>query len=159
MPPLPVSITALNNLLDNFKLRLYRTLIPTQVLADFAINPRTWKNPTRQTLVNLIAAPGQNLVRLVAWYGDDPENEFFLELADNALNGIDLHFFIASDPTGPRFTTDMDDQGRQTLFGTVHRNLDAEEKAMHAGLAPGQTSRGLRCSQIVFNQMDSFLDC
>jgi hypothetical protein len=48
---LPVTIKALNSLPENPKLRLYRTLIPIQVLAEFDINPRTWNNPDKLTQV------------------------------------------------------------------------------------------------------------
>lgn len=155
---LPVTIKALNSLPENPKLRLYRTLIPIQVLADFDINPRTWKNPDKLPQVKLDARHGSDKVKITAWYGEDLGNEFFyLELADNQYNGIDLNFLIINDPTSQKFRTDFDDQGRETLFGTVHRNLAEEEKAMRAGLAPGQIREGLRCSQIVFNHIETFL--
>ena len=155
---LPVTIKALNSLPDNPKLRLYRTLIPIQVLADFDINPRTWQSPDKLTQVRLEAEKDSNKVKITAWYGEDPSNEFFyLELADNAYNGIDLNFLIVNNPTSPRFRTDFDDEGKETLFGTVRRNLAAEEKAMRAGLAPGQIREGLRCSRIVFTHIETFL--
>lgn len=155
---LPVTIKALNSLPENPKLRLYRTLIPIQVLADFDINPRTWKNPDKHLQVKLDAEHGSDKVKLTAWYGEDPANEFFyLELADNPYNGIDLNFLIANNPLSQRFRTDFDEQGRDTLFGTVHRNHAEEEKAMRAGLAPGQVREGLRCSQVVFTHVETFL--
>lgn len=155
---LPVTIKALNSLPENPKLRLYRTLIPIQVLAEFDINLRTWKNPDKQQQVKLEAEQGSDKVKITAWYGDDPQNEFFyLELADNQYNGIDLNFLIANNPTAEKFSTDYDDKGRETLFGTVRRNLVEEEKAMRAGLAPGQIREGLRCSSIVFNHIETFL--
>lgn len=155
---LPVTLKALNSLPENPKLRLYRTLIPIQVLADFDINPRTWKNLDKLTQVRLEAEKDSNKVKITAWYGKDPSNEFFyLELADNAYNGIDLSFLVVNNPTSPRFRTDFDDEGRETLFGTVRRNLVEEEKAMRAGLAPGQIREGLRCSVIVFNHIETFL--
>jgi hypothetical protein len=155
---LPVALKALNSLPENPKLRLYRTLIPIQVLADFDINPRTWKNPDKLMQVRLDAEKETNKVKITAWYGDDPSNEFFyLELADNAYNGIDLNFLVVNNPLGPKFHTDFDDEGRETLFGTVHRNHAEEEKAMRAGLAPGQIREGLRCSSIVFNHIETFL--
>jgi hypothetical protein len=154
---LPVTIKALNSLPENPKLRLYRTLIPVQVLAEFDINPRTWKNPDKLQQVKLEAEQGSDKVKITAWYGDDPQNEFFyLELADNPYNGIDLNFLIASNPLSEKYHTDYFD-GRETLFGTVRRNLVEEEKAMRAGLAPGQTREGLRSSQIVFTHIESFL--
>ena len=155
---LPVTIKALNSLPENPKLRLYRTLIPIQVLADFDINPRTWQNPDRLSQVKLDAEKDSNKVKITAWYGEDPSNEFFyLELADNAYNGIDLNFLIVNNPISPKFRTDFDDEGRETLFGTVRRNLAEEEKAMHTGLAPGQIREGLRCSQTVFTHIETFL--
>lgn len=155
---LPVTLKALNSLPENPKLRLYRTLLPLQVLAAFDINPRTWQNPEKQSQVRLQADEGSEKVKLTAWAGSNPENEFFyLELADNAYGGIDLNFLVASNPFSPRFGTDLDEQGRETLFGTVHRNLREEERAMRAGLAPGQVRTGLRCSQIVFTHIETFL--
>ncbi len=155
---LPVTIRALNSLPENPKLRLYRTLIPTQVLAEFDINPRTWKNPDKLQQVRLDAQQGSDKVKISAWYGDDPRNEFFyLELADNSYNGIDLNFLIVGNPLGQKFLTDYDDKGKETLFGTVRRNLAEEEKAMNAGLAPGQVREGLRSSQIVFTHIEIFL--
>jgi hypothetical protein len=53
---LPVTINALNSLPENPKLRLYRTLMPIQVLANFDINPRTWKNPDKIPQVKLAEA-------------------------------------------------------------------------------------------------------
>lgn len=154
----PVSIRTLNSLPENPKLRLYRSLIPIRVLAEFDINPRTWKNLDKLPQVKLDAQKGSGLVKLSAWYGDDPKNEFYyLELADNAFNGIDLNFLIINNPISERFNTDLDEQGRATLFGTVHRNFGEEEKAMRAGLAPGQVREGLRSSHMVFTHIESFL--
>jgi hypothetical protein len=155
---LPVTIHALNSLPDNPKLRLYRALIPIQVLADFDINPRTWKNPDKLPQVKLTAEKGTDKVKISAWYGSDPRNEFFyLELADNSYNGINLNFVIVNNPASPRFNTDVDGEGRETLFGTVHRNLGEEAKAMQAGLAPGQVRQGLRSSQVIFTHIETFL--
>jgi hypothetical protein len=155
---LPVTLKALNSLPENPKLRLYRTLIPVQVLADFDINPRTWKNPDKLLQVRLDAEQGSDKVKITAWYGEDSANEFFyLELADNPYNGIDLNFLVVSNPLSERFNIDKDEENRDTLFGTIHRNLAEEEKAMSAGLAPGQVREGLRSSQIVFTHLESFL--
>lgn len=155
---LPVTIRALNSLPENPKLRLYRALIPVQVLAEFDINPRTWKNPDKLQQVRLEAEAGSDKVKITAWYGEDIRNEFFyLELADNQYSGIDLNFLVANNPLAERFRTDIDDTGNETLFGTVHRNHGEEEKAKGAGLAPGQIREGLRSSSIVFNHIETFL--
>jgi hypothetical protein len=80
-----------------------------------------------------------------------------LQLSDNSFNGVDLNWIILSDPTDERFKTDETPDGRPTRFGTTHRNLEAEEQAMTAGLAPGQVRGGLRGSAEVFHQIDTFL--
>ncbi len=88
---LPVTLRVVNSLPENPKLRLYRTLVPVQLLADFDINPRTWLNSDKQPRVRLEAENGSNKVKISAWHGEDESDTFFyLELADNAYNGIDL---------------------------------------------------------------------
>ena len=155
---LPVTIKSINSLPENPKHRLYRILVPIQVLADFDINPRTWKNPDKETQVQLEAIENKNCVKISAWYGEDRSNEFLcLELADNIFNGIDLHFFIANNPLIKKFNVDIDDQGRDTHYGNVYRNIKEEQRAMAAGLAPGQIRKGLQCSQIVINHIETFL--
>ena len=155
---LPVTIKALNSLPENPKLRLCRILIPIKILSDFAINPRTWKNPDGLIQVKLVAENGSDRIKIAAWHGESSANEFFyLELADNVYNGIDLNFVLVCNPLSQRFGTDLDQQGRETLFGTVHRNLIEEEKAIRAGLAPGQVREGLHSSQIVINHIETFL--
>ena len=155
---IPVSVRSINNLPDNAKRRLYRALIPLGLLSQFRINPRTWKGPEGEQNVDLFAQPGSGLVNLSVWSGDDPEDPFYtIELEDNSLNGIDLNLLVLSDPVAPRFQTDFDESGARTEFGTVRRNLQAEEKAMQAGLAPGQTRLGMRSSAAVFGHLESFL--
>ncbi len=155
---IPVSIRSINNLPDNAKRRLYRALIPIGLLTRFRINPRSWLGPDGDAKVDLFARPESGLVNLSIWNGEDRDDPFFtIELEDNSLNGIDLNLLILSDPDAPRFQTDFDETGMRTEFGTVRRNLAAEERAMQAGLAPGQTRAGLRASSEVFNHLESFL--
>ena len=59
------------------------------------------------------------------------------------MNNLELSFVVINDPRGERFNIDRDPQGRDTLFGTTLRNIAEEEKAMRAGLAPGQVRQGL----------------
>jgi len=155
---LPISINALNGLPENLKRRLYRTIIPIRLLSDFDINPRTWKNPDKLDQVNLEAEEGNNKVKLSVWFGEDNNNKFFyLELTDNSYNGIDLNFLEVNNPLKEKYGTDFDEQGRETLFGTVNRNLAEEQRAMSAGLAPGQIREGLRCSPTIMSHLESFL--
>ena len=87
----------------------------------------------------------------------DPDPALTLELEDNRMNGVDLNLIVISDPDAPRFGIDKDEEGKQTMFGTLRRNLEAEAQAMAAGLAPGQIRAGLKGSQAVFSHLDTFL--
>ena len=80
-----------------------------------------------------------------------------LELSDNSFNRIDLNFIILGDPASQLFDTDVYAEGKPTLFGTVSRNLIAEDKAIRAGLAPGLVHRGLRGAGEVLHQLETFL--
>ncbi len=155
---LPFTIRQLNNLPENVKRRVYRGLLPPALLSRCGIDPINWTGPDKQSVVRLAAEAGSDKVLITASVGPQPADEFLaLELADNALNGIDLNLIVLGDPTAPRFATDCTDDGRPTMFGTLVRNLRAEEQVKEAGLAPGQTRAGLRGSGQVFAQLDSFL--
>src|SRR3954467_11651470 len=73
-PTLPISIFAINNLSDNAKRRIYRTLLPTSILMRFRINPLTWTNSDDEALVALTAAPGSSNVSIavVSTTGSEP---------------------------------------------------------------------------------------
>ncbi len=157
-PTLPFTLRQLNNLPENVKRRVYRGLIPPSLLTRFAIDPIQWTDPEKRPAVFLEAAAGSEKVLLTARSSPDPSDELLaLELADNPLNGVDLTLIILSDPASPRFPIDCTDDGQPTMFGTLRRNLHAEEAAKAAGLAPGQVRLGLHGSHMIFEQLDSFL--
>ena len=68
----------------------------------------------------------------------------------------ELSFVQVTDPAAERFAIDRDEDGQDTLFGTVTRNLAEERRALVAGLAPGQVRRGLRLLGPVLDAMDDF---
>jgi hypothetical protein len=155
---LPISIRGINGLPEPAKRRIYRTLIPANLLTRANINPITWKGLDDNLQVVLNAEPDQGLINLSIKDSADSSDIFFcIELADNAFNGIDLNLLLLNDPTSPRFRTDYDDEGRPTYFGTVRRNVAEEERAMRAGLAPGQIRSSLSASKLFFQQLDTFL--
>ncbi len=155
---LPISIRAINSLPEPAKRRIYRTLIPTSLLTRTGINPITWQGRDGNPQVVLVAEPEKGLVNLAIKDAPDSPDIFFnVELADNSFNGIDLNLLLLNDPASPRFRTDYDDEGKPTYFGTVRRNLAEEERAMRAGLAPGQIRASLSASQLFFQQLDTCL--
>ena len=155
---LPFTIRQLNNLPETVKRRLYRALIPPDLLTRFGIDPIQWTASTKETRVFLSATENSEKVFISAQGSAQADDEFFaLELADNSLNGIELNLIVLSDPESPRYAIDRAEDGTATLFGTLKRNLRAEEQAKLAGLAPGQVRPGLGGSRMVFQQIEAFL--
>jgi hypothetical protein len=155
---LPFTIRQLNNLPENVKQRMYRGLIPPALLTRFGIDPIQWMDISKEQRVFLKAEENSEKVLITAQSTSNPADEFFeLELADNSLNGIELNLIVLNDPSAPRYSIDETDDGAPTMFGTLKRNLTAEEQAKEAGLAPGQVRAGLGGSRVVFEQIDAFL--
>lgn len=155
---LPFTIRQLNNLTENVKRRVYRGLMPPALLTRFGIDPVQWTGANKEPLVFLKAEPNSEKVLIAARSSPDPADEFFaLELADNSLNGIELNLIVLNNPNAERFSIDQTEDGQPTMFGTLKRNIEAEEAAMQAGLAPGQIRTGLGGSRVVFEQIDTFL--
>ena len=157
-PGVPITLRQINNLPGNAKNRIYRALVPPSLLTPYHINPITWQGPDGDERVRLKANPESSSVQIsIKATAEAPDDFFVLELQDTSLNAINLNFLLLSDPDTPRFATDRDELGHPTLFGTVHRNLAAEEKAMQAGLAPAQVRKGLGASKLVLQQLEAFL--
>jgi len=155
---LPMSVQALVGLPSQVRRRLYRVLIPPALLTRFNINPFTWNDREGSSCVQAVedGSPGLlNISCRLAEAASDPI--FCLELADNAINGVDLNLVQINDPFATRFGIDYDDEGQPTMFGTLRRNLGEEVRAMEAGLSPGQTRPGLRASADVFTHLDAFM--
>ena len=155
---LPFTIRQLNNLPENVKQRMYRGLIPPALLTRFGIDPIQWTNATKEQRVFLKAEENNEKVLITAQSSPSEADEFFaLELSDNSLNGIELNLLILNDPATPRYSIDQTEDGASTMFGTLKRNLRAEEQALAAGLAPAQVRAGLHGSRTVFEQIEAFL--
>lgn len=155
---LPITLHQVNALPHNARLRIYRALVPLELLSRFKIDPIAWKSTGGEQHIELQVEPGANHTILVGSISSESSGEFLrLELADNAINGIDLHLLVLSDPDTEYYRTDFDGNDQPTHFGTARRNLSEELRAMQAGLAPGQTRRGLGASGLVFQQLESFL--
>jgi hypothetical protein len=157
-PDLAVPLRALNQFSPGAKKRLYRPLLPPELLVRFGINPITWRGPDGDNHVRLVAPEEKGLVKLEAYHRVDARDPFaYLELVDNNFNGINVVLVVINDPASPRFDTDISAEGERTLFGTVHRNREAEAAAMAAGLAPGQVHQGLRTTSLALQQLQGFL--
>ena len=139
------SIRQINALPAEHKGQVYRHLIPDDLLLQFNIHPATGTNAAGVKLVNIEATPGTSFLRIrVLPFPDFPDPLFQLELGDTGNYQLEVLLVIINDPYSERFDVDRDWKGEPTKFGLMRRNLEEEERAMQAGLAPGQIRRGLR---------------
>jgi hypothetical protein len=156
-PALPITLHQINQLPQNAKMRVYRGLLPPSLLARYGIDPITWRAGD-QPSVRLQAEPETGAVKLGVRTARGAADEFIqIELSDTAMNGIELNFLILNDPEAETFRTDREAEGQPTYFGTVRRNLEEEQRAKEAGLAPGQIRQGLGGSRQALEQLEAFL--
>lgn len=136
---------------------LYRTLIPASLYHRFGIDPITLRNEPGKRVVHFFSPPGDGtcLVEIRLEGTEDPL--YSIQLSDSSdFTQIEWDFLVANDPSSPKFNTHMDLEGRDTLFGWANRNLIEEEKAMEAGLFPGQVRKGLGLSREVVHVLEFF---
>ena len=154
----PIALRSLNDLPDTLKQRIYRILIPPPLFSRFDLDPITGRGPDRQNHLHLDAEPGSAKVMISATSPIDNRDPFItIELSDNRFNSIDLNLLVISDPAAKRYDIDVDADGNPTMFGTVGRNLQAEQWSFVAGLAPAQIRKGLRGTRLAIEQIETFL--
>ena len=151
------SIRQINALPEEHETKIYRLLIPEDLLSRYGIDPVTWKNADGVKLVDIEAAPGTSFLRIrVLPFPDFPDPLLQLELGDTGNHQLEILLVIINDPHSERFDVDRDWAGEPTKFGLMRRNLEEEERAMNAGLAPGQVRRGLRQTSRQLPLVESF---
>jgi hypothetical protein len=139
------SIRQINALPEEPKTEVYGRLIPDDLLAQFGIDPDTWTDAGGVKLVDIEGVPGAGFLRIrVLPSPHFPDPLIQLELGDTGNYQLEVLLVIINDPHSERFDVDRDWAGDPTKFGLMRRNLEEEERAMVAGLAPGQVRRGLR---------------
>lgn len=152
------SLLEINRLPREEREVIYRRLIPDALLATFAIDPRTFTNAAGNRLVEFDCPSDREMV----WIGvrgrpEDRDFCFLLKLQGSAFQNIELAFVVIGDPRAERFAIDRDPKGGETRLGTAGRNVPEELRAMQAGLAPGQTRRGLRLLREAVRLVEEFV--
>jgi hypothetical protein len=151
------SIQEINALPREVAEGLYARLIPEEVFALFAIDPATCRDAVGARLVRITAPADKPWARVeVRASADDRDPALLVDVGMSLLSVPELAFVQITDPRRPRYAIDRDQDGRDTLFGTVSRNLEEEVRAMKDGLAPGQVRPGLRLLARVLEAMESF---
>ncbi len=140
----PRSIASVNQLPQPVKEALYTRFIPDVLLRQFDI-PDDFRDSQGRRLLDLRCASGAtDVVLAVRRSLSDPDPLLYVHLTDTVMGQIHILLYVVNDPDSPRFDVDRMPDGSPTQFGSLHRNLPAEEAACRAGLAPGQVHRGLR---------------
>jgi len=138
-------IRRINDLDTVQKEGLYRILVPPTLFPRFGINPLTYCDYEQRRCVRFFCPTGDPCT-LIEIKGNPSDRDviFSLQISDTQDHlKMNLDFIIANDTDSPRFDVDIDEQGRDTLFGSANRNIPAEVEAMKTGLVPGQVRKGL----------------
>lgn len=152
------SLRQVNELPEPIKEGIYRSLLPTELLIQYGIDPETLCDAQGNRLVTFRCPAGTGIVEIdVRPAVNFPDPLLYLELSDTRINQIEVLLFIVNDPNSERFQTDQDWRGQRTKFGTVQRNIPEEVRAMQAGLAPGQVRRGLGLSRVLVPLFEDFV--
>ena len=151
------SIQEINHLPREMVEALYLRLVPEQMLDRFAIDPQTLTGPEGTRLVRITAPADKPWARVeVRSSTEDRDPALLVDVEMSPLSVPELAFVQITNPQGARYGIDRDPEGRDTLFGTVSRNIDEELRAFKDGLAPGQVRRGLQLLPRVLDAMDGF---
>src|SRR5262249_35550049 len=151
------SIQELNGLPGEVRDALYTRLVPPEVWRRVGADPRTGRDAAGHQLARVVAPHDESWARVeVRGSRDDRDAVLLVDVGMSAFGVPELSFVQITDPAAERFGTDRDDEGRDTLFGTVGRNREEEARALAAGLAPGQVRRGLRLLGRVMAAMEDF---
>jgi len=151
------SIQEMNHLPREMVEALYVRLVPEELLDRFGIDPRTLAGPEGTRLVRITAPAEKPWARVeVRSSIEDRDPALLVDVEMSPLSVPELAFVQITDPRAARYGIDRDPEGRDTLFGTVSRNVDEEMRALKDGLAPGQVRRGLRLLPRILEAMDGF---
>jgi hypothetical protein len=139
----PSTIGGINLLPEPEKRAIYSRYIPTLLLEKYNIPPLT--SAAGYNLLQFRFASGSSDVEMRLFHETNfPDPILYVHLADTLNGQIHVLLYILNDPAAPRFDVDKMLDGSPTQFGTLQRNVKAEQNALAAGLAPGQVRRGLR---------------
>jgi hypothetical protein len=154
------SIAKLNRLPKEERDRIYLGLVPKSIFEKFEIDPRTLVNKHGERVVRGIFPHDDNFGCIeVLWRAGDKDCIFSCQVSlESFMQSLHLDFLIINDPFSERFNIDVDEQGRDTFYGTRSRNIPEEMRAMEAGLAPGMVRRGLRLMREFAKCLDVFME-
>ncbi len=138
----PSTIGSINALPEDEKRAIYLRILPPALFERFKLPAPDSQRIKKFTRFRF--DPGSSDVELYLFHQERfPDPILYGHLTDTLNGQIHVLLYIMNDPYSPRFDVDVMPDGRPTRFGILCRNIEAELAAMQAGLAPGQTRRGL----------------
>ncbi|NTU57174.1 MAG: hypothetical protein HGA79_13080 [Anaerolineales bacterium] len=150
----PSTIGGINKLPENEKRKIYARYIPPELIKRYNL-PDIVHN---SDLMKFRYAEGSSDVEMMLYHkADFPDPILYGHLADTLNGQIHILLYILNDPDSPRFDVDKMPDGSPTRFGIRKRNLEAEQAAMQAGLAPGQVRRGLHLLRNAISSFEEFI--
>jgi acetoin utilization protein AcuC len=153
---MPSTIGGINLLPEPEKRAIYSRYIPTALLEKYEIPPLT--SAAGHNLLQFRFDSGSSDVAMRLFHKVDFPDPILYAHLTNTLNGqIHILLYILNDPASPRFDVDKMPDGSPTQFGTLHRNIEAEQDALEARLAPGQVRRGLRLLGLAIEAFENFV--
>lgn len=153
----PTSIYEITQLGENALRAALSALIPTEMLS--LLDPPLKGPLADDERFKVICADKWGLAEVHLRAGaNDRDPVIFVELSDMAFGQVELGMIIINDPNGERFDIDVTPDGAPTYLGTAERNLNEEERAMRAGLAPCQVRPGLRMFKKFAPLLEQFVD-
>ncbi|MCD6423939.1 MAG: hypothetical protein J7L35_00395 [Anaerolineales bacterium] len=159
MMSFPSTIAGLNQLSADQKRETYAKIIPPQLLSQYQIDHEL-RDPQGRDLFIMHCPAGSSSAELALYHQADAADPILFGHITDTIHG-QLHILLygMNDVLTPRYDVDRLPDGAKTSFGTNHRNLEAEQKAMEAGLAPGQIYRGPHLFKESLRQFESFAAC
>ena len=155
----PSTIAGLNQLPADQKRETYAQIIPPGLLSQYKIG-QDLKDSQGQDLFVMHCPAGSSSAELAFYHQADAKDPILFGHITDTIHG-QLHILLygMNDVQSPRFDVDRLPDGTKTSFGTNQRNLEAEQKALEAGLAPGQIYRGPHLFKESLQQFESFAAC
>ena len=148
------TIGGINKLPENEKRAIYARYIPKELIQKFHL-PDVENN---EELLQFRFASGASDVEMMLYHEAGFQDPILYAHLTDTMNGqIHVLLYILNDPFSPRFRVDKMPDGSPTKFGTLKRNLEAEQAAMQAGLSPGQVRKGLRLLQPATIAFEAFI--
>ncbi len=150
----PSTIGGINKLAENEKRSIYARYIPKELIEKFNLPDLT----SNKELLQFRFASGASDVEMMVYHKPGFHDPVLYAHLTDTMNGqIHVLLYILNDPSSPRFDVDKMPDGTTTKFGTLRRNLEAEQAAMQAGLSPGQVRKGLRLLQPATAAFEEFI--